>query len=192
MDAGRGQAALEYAMVIGLVLIALIPVLYISFTDTGSKIRDTQASDVVNTVAGAANTVYSLGPGSSKYISIDVPEGVVSSAIQDNQVGIKVNLYNGVSDVFSTIKGNISGAIPITPGLHRLSITYLDNGIIYVGEVNDTLAPIISNIKPVSGSIVSSVGLVLSANTNEYAACRYSNTNGFNYFTEGTQFSTTG
>ena len=170
----KGQAAFEYAMIVGLILVILIPIFYISLNDTNNKIKDTQSSDVVNQIASAANTVYSLGPGATKYISVTIPKGVTGSEVKSNSIALYISLYNGNSSVTAVSKGNISGTIPTYPGTYTIILTNTGSNNIYIGNLNDTQPPIISNLLPVNGSTkTDSTTVRLSANTNEYSYCKY-------------------
>lgn len=194
----KGQAAVEYAMILGLVLVALIPIFYISLQNTNNSVKSTQASDLVNQIASAANTVYALGPGSTRYITINMPQGVSLATVNQNEVRLIISINGKSSDVTALAKANFSTAnLPTQPG--QYSIKLINDGVnkqVVIGDLNDTFPPVISNLKPINNSLLTYSPIELSVITNEYSVCKYLNSmdNFYNttYESTGTLFTTTG
>ncbi|MBI2673403.1 hypothetical protein HYX19_04025 [Candidatus Woesearchaeota archaeon] len=186
----RGQISYEYVMLVGVILVVMIPLFYVSFSKLSDTVRVNQAEEAVSVLAKTADTVYSLGPGSKSYVWITVPSGAVSTSISNNELLLRLSIFGSISDFHANTKANISGSFPSSQGSYKMSATMLDNGIVVIGLVNDTTPPVISNINPVTGSIVRNSTFTLSANTNKNANCRYSTSSGFS-FGSGTLFTTT-
>ncbi len=171
----KGQAAVEYAMILGLILVALIPIFYISLQNTNNSVKNTQASDLVNQIASAANTVYALGPGSTKYITINMPQGVSLATVTQNEVRLRISINGRTSDVTALAKANFSTAnLPTQPGQYGIKL--INDGInrrVVIGDINDTFPPVISNLKPINNSLLTYTPIELSVITNEYATCKY-------------------
>ena len=51
----RAQVAMEYLLVIGILLLIIIPLIYYSFRETQVSIENVNAYDVVNTITKAAD-----------------------------------------------------------------------------------------------------------------------------------------
>ncbi|MBU0629266.1 MAG: hypothetical protein KKC75_08830 [Nanoarchaeota archaeon] len=170
----KAQISTEYMVIMGIVFLITIPVLYYSMGESSIHIKLNQADDTVSTLARAADTVYSIGPGSRKYVSINLPGGIQSYSLENKTVLIKMYIFGGVSDVFSATKADLSGIIPISDGPHRIRVEMLESGYVQFGEANDTSPPSVVWASP-SGTINYN-GIVLRANTNEYSACRYDET----------------
>jgi len=131
----KGQSSIEYLMIIGVILLIIIPIFYYAFSSSSSDVRINQANSVVEVLKGAANTVYSIGPGSKKYVWITVPDGVVNSNIDGDEISLKINLYGDLSDVFSNTKPNVTGQIPIIEGRYQIPVEMLDSGVVVIGNI---------------------------------------------------------
>lgn len=187
----KGQISYEYVMLVGVILVIMIPLFYFSFSKVSDTVRINQAEESVSVLAKAADTVYALGPGSKSYVWITVPSGVVSTSVNNKEILLRLSIFGSISDFHAAAKANVSGSFPFSQGTYKMSATMLENGIIVIGLVNDTIPAVISNINPVTGSLVRNATFALSANTNENANCRYSTSSTFS-FSSGTLFATTG
>ena len=167
----RAQLAIEYVIVIGIILIALIPIFYYSLTESSRVTRINQANDAVNTLARAADGVYSIGPGTRKYVWINMPGGVRGYSLANKTVLINLFVFGGVSDVFSQAKADLAGVIPLSGGEHRIKVEMLETGYVLFGEANDSIAPVITWTSP--RGTINYNGIILRATTNEYAVCKY-------------------
>ena len=167
----RAQVSVEYLMVIGVALVIVLPLFYYAISESTNNIKLNQAEDAVNTIAKAADSVYSLGPGTKKYVDIVIPGGVEQSAIDGNAIKLKVSLFGSVADIYSKSKANLIGGVPLVSGPHRISIEALDSGYVQIGLADDNEAPIITWTYP--RGTINFNGIVLRATTNEPAYCKY-------------------
>ena len=62
MSGKRGQVGLEYVMIVGAILVITIPLFFYALYETNYKVKLSQADDTVNTLANAADEVYSMVP----------------------------------------------------------------------------------------------------------------------------------
>ncbi len=169
--AKRGQIAAEYMMLLGIVLFITVPLLFYAIRESNNNIKISQADDSVNTLARAADTVYSIGPGTKKYVWVNMPKGVESYSVDNKSVLIKLQIFGGLSDVHSNTKADLVGVIPISKGQHKVIVEMLESGYVQFGDADDTIAPVVIWTDP-SGTI-NYQGIVIRATTNEYALCRY-------------------
>lgn len=130
----RGQIAVEYVLLVGIALLALIPISYYAITESSKNIRMNEASDFVDTLAYTANMVYALGPGSQDYISVTVPGGVKSITFDRNEVEMKMSVSGKDYDVFAASKANLTGSISTSQGTHHVYVRTLDNETVEIGE----------------------------------------------------------
>ena len=72
----RGQSSTEYVMIIGLILVLLIPLFWYAWQRTNTDVKENKAADCVQSLQQAADEVYSLSPGSKKFITCYVPGSV--------------------------------------------------------------------------------------------------------------------
>ena len=88
----KGQSSIEYVLIVGMILVALIPLFVYSINKVNSEIKIHQADDAVNTVANAANIVYSLGSGTKKFVQITIPGGVIYSTMNGTLVQLQLHI----------------------------------------------------------------------------------------------------
>lgn len=174
-SSGKAQIAMEYMLVMGLVLLVAIPLIYYAMQESNISVQLNKANDAVLTLSRAADTVYSIGPGTRKYVWIDMPGGVEAYSLINKTVLIKMYVFGGLSDIFSQSKAELAGSIPLSKGQHRIIVKMTESGYVMFGEANDTTAPVVIWTDP-SGTINYN-GIVLRATTNEYASCKYDGEN---------------
>ncbi len=133
MGVRRGQAALEYMMIIGMVLIILTPMIYYAYQQNETAIRSSQARLAASRIASAADSVYAQGPGARAYLDVLLPSGYSQqSFVSENVVNIRVSTPAGINDVIQIAKANMSGSLPAEPGYKRIYFTMLDSGQVNV------------------------------------------------------------
>lgn len=141
----KAQFAMEYMLLIGLLLVVLIPILYYSMQNLNYETTSSQATESVNALAKTADTVYSLGPGNKKFVQIAIPSGKM--AIGQNEILLKLEIMGGASDVFQTasaklVAGKIGGQqissdlqnpTDINGGIYNVKIE-MKNSSVLIGE----------------------------------------------------------
>lgn len=137
----RGQVAIEYMMIIGLVLLVLIPISYYSLKEIRTSSIENSAEDTVRTLALAADEVYALGPGSRKLAEVNMPEGIIQAVIgcpgtcSDNaerEIILKVFVYGHEADIFARAKSWVQGNVSTSAGRKSVEVvaceTYVSIG----------------------------------------------------------------
>ncbi|MDP6585439.1 MAG: hypothetical protein QF535_12350, partial [Anaerolineales bacterium] len=114
-------------------MIAMIPIFYYAIDQSSSTINLNQADDAVNTIANAADRIYSLGPGSRDYVWITLPHTMKSSAILQKEILIVIDNKGQSSDIHMSTIANLSGNLPTTAGTHRIALEMMDDGTIQIG-----------------------------------------------------------
>lgn len=125
----KSQAALEYLLVVGLSLAVIIPVFYYSLTHSSDSIAVSQAQNTVNTLAKAADYVYSLGEGSSSKVLISIPKNVLNTSTQNKTISIRLQTSSGISDITATTKATVSGTLPNVSGNYNIFVN-MTGGIV--------------------------------------------------------------
>src|SRR3990167_7674552 len=100
MKSLRAQVSLEYLLFAGVMLTILIPVFSYALYATNQHIRTSQANELVQRVAETADSLYSIGPGSQDTLTVIVPGGVQSITIQGNEINLRLNIFNSISDIY--------------------------------------------------------------------------------------------
>ena len=166
----RGQASLEYVILVGLILLISISFFYYASLKTSETINYSQAEDTINTLAKAADEVYAIGPGTKKFVWVNIPGGTVSSSIANSEISLVISLYGNTSDYVAITRAPIVGSISIDKGTHYIPIEHLESGIVQIGEGNDSQPPEITWLSPEG---LACNPIVLRANTNEPANCKF-------------------
>lgn len=130
----RAQYAMEYLIVIALILGLLIPTLYLALNRSNLASITEQASTAVNTIAGIADEVYFLGPGNKNTISISVPATVQSFNVSKNEVIMTIRIDDKTSDFVALTKANLTGTLPTSRGLKYITVEHLDSGEVNISS----------------------------------------------------------
>lgn len=170
----KAQVSMEYVVIVGVILVALIPLFFYSISKINSQIKVDQADAAVVNLANAVDSVHSLGPGSRKFIQVTIPSGVVSATASGKIVQLKVNIYGSTSDFYANTITNITGSLPNQSGTYTLLVDSLEDGTVRIGGYNDTSAPTVTSTSP-SGTLFLQ-DITLTADTNEESHCRYDTT----------------
>ncbi len=180
----RGQVGIEYVLIVGAILLITIPLFFYAFYETNKRVTLNQAEDAVNTIAKAADTVYSLGPGSRKYVWVSIPSGVVSSSVNSSEVLLTLMQMGSESDVYASTRAVLVGSVPAGKGTYKIAVESLDAGLVRIGEAyNDTTPPVIVRVypNPLPGQTLCPGFVTIGADTDEPAMCRYSNQSSASY-----------
>lgn len=130
----KAQVATEYVLIIGVLLFITIPIFYYALSESKESTRVNQAYDSVNMVAKTADSVYALGAGNKRYVWVNVPEGVVSTYLQDHTIAITLSAFGSNSDFVALTSANVTGTLPTGQGRYRISVEMLDSGIVQIGQ----------------------------------------------------------
>ena len=126
----RGQAAIEYVILVGTLMIFLIPIVYYSLNESSYRLKLNQVDNAVKRLAKVADVVYAFGPGAQDVVVITLPHGVESSSVANYSINLKVSALGGLSDYGYTTISNVSGSIPTAPGTYRILVQHLSAGYV--------------------------------------------------------------
>ena len=100
----------------GFALVFLIPLILLFYSSSNSdisKLSLSAAKSAVRTIADEASEVYLEGPGASKIITVNYPDGVLNGSISNGLVVLRLNTGGRTQDVvastFANVTGNLSG-----------------------------------------------------------------------------------
>ncbi|MBU0953194.1 MAG: hypothetical protein KKA90_02095 [Nanoarchaeota archaeon] len=127
----RGQVAVEYLIIVGLVLMFLLPIW--SYTTTVQQVSNEQlalayADTTVNRIVDAVNIVAGQGPPARINVMVQIPNGVISTNLSGKTAQIRVRVGTGSTDVVAVANVNMTGIIPLESGTYTLQIDALMNG----------------------------------------------------------------
>jgi len=131
---GRAQAATEYLMIAGFLLIIIAIAYMYSTTIVSNSVDDSKTRTAVNNIAKAIDQVYALGPGSKINVVVDLPSGIQSQIVDSQLVGYITTANGQPSHYYADTKADLIGSLPITQGVHDVTLTVNDAGKVVVGE----------------------------------------------------------
>lgn len=111
----KSQAPLEYLAIVGFTLGALLIVWVYVSTSTGYSKQDlavAYARQVVYRLKDAADLVYAQGPPAQFYVDVNVPPGILEASVggaSGREILLRLSVGGGVTEVFATTTGNVSG-----------------------------------------------------------------------------------
>lgn len=126
----KGQISTEYIIILGMVLFALIPLIYYATQLTTDTTRINDADTSVRIIGEAANRVYSLGPGNKETVSVSLPSGTSGFDVTSKGISLKFQFRGTVSDVSVTTNANLTGSLPQKFGTYTITLFVLDNGVV--------------------------------------------------------------
>jgi hypothetical protein len=131
----RGQAAIEYMMIISIVMIIMIPLLYLvnSYMTQGKdELKVRALEDSVDSLAEASEMVYYQGYPAKMTINFYVPEGVTITNVTEDLIRVRVRTSNGDMDVVTRTQANLTGGLPTNSGNYKLNIVAEESGVVNV------------------------------------------------------------
>lgn len=128
---GKAQAALEYMLLLGVLLAFLVPILVYSAQASSLSVRSLQGREAVQSIAEAADRVYAMG-GGKVYTFVTIPSGVVNQSVSGRTLRLVLETGGSASEAVGTTLGNISGSLPTNYGKHKITLEMLQNGTINI------------------------------------------------------------
>jgi len=126
----KAQIAVEYMIIVAVVLGAAITFFYYTNTYSSESINKYQAKESIEVLAKAIDYVYALGPGTQTTVVIEVPPNVVSSYVTRNEIGFKIGISGKINEVYEITKASVSGSLPSTPGRHFVIVNSTGSGVV--------------------------------------------------------------
>ena len=121
----KSQVSVEYMLVIGFITLLILPLLLVYYTyssDTSNSVATSQALVIARNIVDASESVYYLGKPSQTTLKLNFPEGISSTSLSDYEVVFKMKTTNGVTDIVQVSSVNMSGSLPISQGLHVITV----------------------------------------------------------------------
>jgi hypothetical protein len=136
----RGQSAIEYFIIAGMVLMFMVPIwLYMSTTQeqTSMELALSYTRNAAKQFADAASLVHSQGSPAKINIKVYIPDGIYNVTINERTISFNVQTGATVSEVWYTSNAPLQGGdqIPLNEGYYYFDIISHDS---YV-EINRTV-----------------------------------------------------
>jgi hypothetical protein len=122
----RSQISMEYIVILGFVMFALVGVLGLAFFYSGTikdSIRLNQVSNFANKITSTSESVFYYGNPSKATISVYLPDGVENIEISGNDLIISTQTSSGLEKrAFSSNVPLELGSISLSFGIKKLEI----------------------------------------------------------------------
>ncbi|MBN2458408.1 hypothetical protein JXB31_04740 [Candidatus Woesearchaeota archaeon] len=121
----RCQVSLEYMLMVGFTLLLIIPIVMIYGSEKqaiSDQVSFSQASQIATKITDSVETVYYLGKPSQTTIRVYFPQNIDEMIISDNEVVIRLNVGNTITEAVSISQVNMSGNLDVGPGIHEILI----------------------------------------------------------------------
>lgn len=118
----RGQAAVEYVILTGVLLIFLVPIIQFSLIQTLAELRLNQLDDSFTRVTKSVDAVGTLGVGAQEIVVITTPSGIESITFNGNALEVHVSMGGGEQNMGYLTSVPMIGEIPTTAGTYHLRI----------------------------------------------------------------------
>jgi len=131
----RGQASVEYVVIVGFVTVVIIGILAVSTIYSSSSQRNvklTHINNFGNKIISSSEKVFYSGYPSKTTIVTYLPEDVTNVNITENMVIVTVKTIDGLTDLGFPSNVNITGYITPSKGIKRIKISALEEGIVNI------------------------------------------------------------
>ncbi len=136
----KGQAAMEYLLIVGLAFVILTPMLYMFYDYTSTLRRDVNLAKVYKiggTMANTAEQMYYLGPPSKTTLRFNMPDGVVNLTIRGARQDVLVFHFGDPATYEEiVIPGNVPmasllNASDMSPGIKIISVEATSDEVLF-------------------------------------------------------------
>ncbi len=127
----KGQSAVEYMMILGMVLLMLIPLAAYTWNQSDQATKSRQAEIAVGTIAAAADSLWAQGPGAKTTINVLFPNGYDStkSLLANRTIVLRFSSSAGDQDAVAITKANITGSLPSSSGYRQLILEAVGSAV---------------------------------------------------------------
>lgn len=130
----KSQVSVEYMMIMGFATLMTLPLLviyYIYTSNSSESVAAGQALQVARKIVDASESVYYLGSPSQTTLKLNFPDRIYSTNLSNKELVFKIKTRNGVTDIVQVSAVNMSGSLPVTQGLHIVTVS-AQNGYVQV------------------------------------------------------------
>jgi len=121
----KSQVSVEYMLIMGFAALMTIPLVMIYYTyssDSSDSVAASQAMQIARKIVDSSESVYYLGKPSQTTLKLNFPDKIHSTNLSSKEVLFKMKTKNGVTDIVQISSVNMSGNLPISHGVHILTI----------------------------------------------------------------------
>lgn len=123
-----------FIVILSSLAIFVAGLVYFGLNFSEYTVDDSQAQEVVDTLANAADYAYSMGPCFMYTVEVQMPEGVVFTNVSGNTIQMQLSSLLGETDVFASTEAELTGTIPSEPGTQQIAVAHNEDGKILFGD----------------------------------------------------------
>ena len=121
----KSQVSVEYMLIMGFATLMTIPLLIIYYTytsDSSDSVATGQALQIARKIVDSSESVYYLGKPSQTTLKLNFPDSIYSTNLSSKEVVFKIKTRSGITDIVQVSSVNMSGSLPITQGIHIITV----------------------------------------------------------------------
>jgi uncharacterized protein (UPF0333 family) len=126
----RGQASMEYMLILGFMFLLLIPLLVVYATtqkQSTDQLTEGQVLKVGNTIRDAAERIYFAGDPAQETISLYFPERIQQINITNKSIVFVMSGGAGSYDLVVTGLAPLNGTLKTNTGIHIVRLVSQNN-----------------------------------------------------------------
>lgn len=112
----RGQVAIEYMMVIGLLLLFVTPLIYYALMSYAVSNDVYLAQVMVSRMSDTVDLIYTQNPPAQQVLTISFPNNIVDIILANKTVGVTIQSGGGNTTIALPTRGCVSGSITPSSG----------------------------------------------------------------------------
>jgi uncharacterized protein (UPF0333 family) len=136
MRGSTGQVAMEYMVILAMVVLMTIPLVLIFTVQTQNMqtdITNAQIDKVGDEILAAVSDMYYMGSPAQKTIRIAFPAGLDSISISGKLIEVTVTTAESSYDLYWEMPTNVTGSLGVFEGDHIIVIQARSNDV-YIHE----------------------------------------------------------
>jgi len=133
----RGQASVEYVVIVGFVTIIIIGILSVSIIYSSNSQRNvklTHISNFGNKLIASSEKMFYSGYPSKTTVTTYLPEDVTEINITENMIIVSVKTKDGLTTLGFPSHVNITGSISPSKGVKRIEVVAYEEGYINITQ----------------------------------------------------------
>ena len=123
MNSPKGQVGVEYLVISGFLLFAVLVFFAFSISTYNESASFTKAKNLVDSLANTASQLSGLGNNSSLTLDLDFPDSIQSFEVSGKTLRLFLNSSTGLREYYAESKLDLNSVnLPLTPGMHRVKV----------------------------------------------------------------------
>ncbi|MFC2143493.1 hypothetical protein ACFLQN_03775 [Candidatus Aenigmatarchaeota archaeon] len=127
----KAQIGMEFILLFGLLLAAMVPVIIYSTEMSTVNIRTTKSREALNQIGSAVDSIHKLGGGKTT-ILVDFPYGIDSYLVENKTMKLRLKFENRFGYALVMTNINVTGNLTTEKGAQRVNVEMLNKDLIEI------------------------------------------------------------